>query len=405
MRWVRVVISCLAAGAAATAWASDAWFDRLEERLAVSAWDDAVRARLSGILSLEGYAISQPPPGLVFTRSNRLFNPRLALFLNGQAGPRLFGFVQARVDRGFDPATERLRLRLDEYAVTFVPRAGTALSVQVGQFASVIGNWMARHDSWENPFVTAPLPYEHQTSIYDSEAPLSLDDFVSFDPAEKYEYNPIIWGPSYATGAAVAGKLGRFELALEVKNGGPSSRPELWSIRDLGFDRPAFAARLGFRPDLRWKLGFSASDSAYLAPGAEHLPAGTSWRDFRQRLLGQEVSYAWRHLQVWAEVFQVWFEVPRVGTVRTVAGYIEAKYKFNPRIYGAVRWNRQGFSALSDGAGGRVRWGSSLWRVDVAAGYRFTARLVLKLQASGQREAGQHENLRMNYASQLNLRF
>jgi len=405
MRWVSAVFAVLTAFAGATASASDEWMDRLEERLTFSAWDDTLRARLSGLLSLEGYSITQPAPGLLFTSSDRLFNPRLAVFLNAQVGPRLFGFVQARVDRGFDPSNERLRVRLDEYAVTYIPWADTPFNVQVGQFATVIGNWMARHDSWENPFINAPLPYENQTSIYDTEAPLSGRDFATFEPGEKYEYNPVIWGPSYATGAAIAGRRGRFELAVEVKNSGPSSRPELWSIEALGFGRPAYAARLGFRPDLRWKLGISASDSVYFAPGAEHLPPGTSRHDFRQRLLGQDIGFAWRHLQVWAELFQVWFEVPRVGTVRTIAGYAEVKYKFTPRVFGALRWNRQGFSSIDDGAGNRVRWGNSLWRTDLSAGYRFTSRTIIKVQASSQREATQRERLRMNYAAQFNLRF
>ena len=84
MRWASAVFTVLTAFAGATASASDEWMDRLEERLSFSAWDDTLRARLSGLLSMEGYLIAQPAPGLLFTQSDRLFNPRLAVFLNAQ---------------------------------------------------------------------------------------------------------------------------------------------------------------------------------------------------------------------------------------------------------------------------------------------------------------------------------
>ena len=35
------------------------------------------------------------------------------------------------------------------------------LNVQAGKFATVVGNWIERYDSWNNPFITAPLPYEN----------------------------------------------------------------------------------------------------------------------------------------------------------------------------------------------------------------------------------------------------
>lgn len=403
MRWFRAFL--VTAAACVSAEASDEWFDRLEDRLSFSAWDNQLRARLSGLLTLEGYQTAQPPPGMIFTEGHQLFSPRLALFAHGQYGEQLLGFVQVRADRGFDPSNSHLRLRLDEYAATFIPWKHRRFNVQVGQFATVIGNWVARHDSWENPFITAPLPYENQTPIYDSEAPATPRDFAKIDADERYEYNPIIWGPVYATGIAISGREGRFEYAVEVKNAGPSSRPEVWSIRDLGFGRPAYAARVGFRPDLRWSFGLSASDSVYFTPFASDLPRGTSRHDFRQTLFSADACFAWHHLQVWAEVFQSRFEVPRVGDVETYAGYVEAKYKFTPRVFGALRWNRQDFSAIDDGAGGRLRWSRSLWRVDASTGFRITSRVQFKVQASGQHEAASSRNLEMNYAAQLNLRF
>lgn len=397
--WLAFVLAC---GAASAASASEAWFDRAERALTISACEDRLRARLSGVLSLEGYALDSPPPGLVFTDGERLFNPRLMLLLQGQWGERVTGFVQARLDRGFDPSDGPLRLRLDEYALLFIPWADRKINVQIGQFATVVGTWVARHDSWDNPFVNAPLPYENLTGINDSQAPATLHALLEIEPDERYEYNPVIWGPSYATGASVSGRWGRWEAAAEVKNAGLSSRPESWPVHRQNFRRPAFGARVGFRPDLRWNFGLSAAESAYFMPSAgPTLPAGRSWRDYRETVVGADAGFAWRHVQVWAEVFRARFEVPVYGAVRTTSGYVETKYRFSPQVYGALRLNRQTFSRLQVAGSGFRPWGEDRNRIDVATGYRFGPQMELKLQLSAERAA---ETAR-HAAAQLNVRF
>jgi hypothetical protein len=395
----------MATAACAMVGASEEWFDRVEQRLSFSGRDDVFRARLGGLLSVEDHQVTQPPPGLLFTAGHNLFAPRLGLMLQAQYGPELFGFALIRVDRGFDPANARLRVRLDAYALTYVPANLPALNFKAGQFGTVIGNWGPRHDAWDNPFVTAPLPYAHQTAVYDSEAPASAAAFVHIEADEKYDYVPVIWGPSYATGAAVSGRMGQLEFAAEIKNAGPSSRPEVWSIRDLGFSRPAYAARLAYRPDLRWSFGVSASDSAYLRPFAADLPTGTSRHDYRQRLLACDAGFAWRHLQVWAELFDSTFDVPRIGRVRTVAGYVETKYRFNAEWYGALRWNRQDFSRIGDGRGGTIPWGRGVWRIDAATGRRLSAHAGWKVQASGQPDSAGSGRVQPHFATQFNVRF
>jgi hypothetical protein len=148
--------------------AAQDFLDRIDRALTISAFDDRVRARLSGTLDIEGYLLQQPPPGLLFTSSEALFNPRLTLFLDVQIGSVLYLFAQARADRGFDPSDQGARLRLDEYALRLTPWEDGRFNLQVGQFATVVGNRSARHASWENPFITAPLPYENLTGVWDS---------------------------------------------------------------------------------------------------------------------------------------------------------------------------------------------------------------------------------------------
>jgi hypothetical protein len=150
--------------------ASDAFFDRVEEALTFSAHDSRVRARISGTLELEGYDHQLPPPGVIDTASRRLFVPRLSVFVDAQLGSRWYAFAQVRADRGFDPRAADGEVRLDEYALRYTPWRNGRLNVQIGKFATIVGNWAARHGGWVNPFITAPLPYEHLTGIWDTEA-------------------------------------------------------------------------------------------------------------------------------------------------------------------------------------------------------------------------------------------
>jgi hypothetical protein len=401
MRLIRSLLLLFATSV--SAFAADDRFDNVDEALSFSAFDASFRGKFSGILDLEAYRVEQPAPALIITNGHALFNPRLSLFFDARWGTDIYTFVQVRADRGFDPNSETRRFRWDEYAVRFKLGPEGSLVLQLGKFATILGNWVGRHASWDNPFVGAPLPYENVTAISDRAAPASAARFVAPDAGEKYDYNPVVWGPSYATGFSLSGTRGLWDYAVEVKNSGPASRPEAWALDNVGFEVPAFTGRMGFRPDLRWNFGFSASDSAYFLPSAAStLPPGRSRRDYRQRLLAQDASFAWHHLQIWAEVFESSFDVPSVGPARTWAGYVETKYKLTPRLFGALRINRQVFSTLDTGAG-RVPWGHDVWRVDLASGYRLTPHAQLKLQIS----AEQQETLRdqINFAAQFTLRF
>ena len=381
----------------------DDFFDRLDSALTVAAFNDNLRARLSGTLDLEFYHFEQPAPGLIDSNIDNLFNPRLSLFVDARFGSQFYFFAQSRMDRGFDPSDRGAAIRVDEYALRFTPWEDGRFNLQAGKFATVVGNWIRRHLSWENPFIDAPLVYENITAISDKAAPASPRDFVErFEPAGKYEFNPVIWGPNYASGISVSGRLGQFDYAAEVKNSSLSSRPESWNVTEIGFSDPSVNSRFGFRPNETWNFGLSFGEGTYFRPEAgPTLPRGRDIDDYREFVLGQDLSFALYHLQVWAEVYEARFQVPRVGDADTFAYYLEAKYKFTPRFFGALRWNQQFFSKLDIGK----RWGNDLAKVDIAASYRFSSHAQLKLQYSFQQETTGPRDDNHIIAAQLTIRF
>ncbi len=393
---------------------SEDFLDRVDEALTVSGFHDQARARLSGTLDLEAYHFDFSAPGLIFTDHDSLFNPRLTLFLDAQLGSHVYFFAQARADRGFDPGDRDAEVRLDEYALRVTPWEDGRFNLQAGKFATVVGNWATRHGSWDNPFVTAPLPYENLTGIWDSAPAHSIGELRSWghlsdgsggffgdDYSDKYLRQPIVWGPAYTSGLAVFGRVGKFDYAVDFKNSPLSSRPETWDGTQVQWQHPAVSGRIGFRPNIKWRLGFSASSGPYLRPeAAPFVPPGRHFDDYRQTVLAQDISFAWHNWQLWAEFYEARFDIPGVGRADTFAYYLEAKYKFTPQLFGALRWNQQLYNAI-DGE----RWGREIWRIDTSAAYRFTPSTQFKLQYSLQQENGGPHEYGHTVAAQFTLRF
>jgi len=397
-----VIGACLFVSAL-PALAAEDFLDEVDRALTISTFDDQLRARVSGLFDLEYYNLPQPPPGLIQTYDNNLVVPRLTLFLDAKAGPHIYIFAQTRVDTGFDPREQGWQWRADEYAVRFTPWDDGRFNLQVGKFSTVIGGWIERHLSWENPFVNAPLPYENPTLVSDSEVPFAGYSFRNLPAAYKYAFLPIIWGPAYTIGASVSGKLGIFEYAAAVKNAPAASRPETWS--DYDFAYPAVELRLGLQPNEAWHFGISATEGPYLTSAADRYLYDTSRGDYLQMLLGQDVSWARGHWQVWAEAFEARFEVPGLGNSDVFSYYVETRYQITPQLFGALRWNQEFFASDDDPHGQPIANGHDVWRAEAALGYRFTAHTQLKVQYSLARGDFVSEDLNGTFAAQLTIRF
>jgi hypothetical protein len=344
-----------------------------------------------------------------FQRRAAFFSPRLSLFLDTQFGPHFYTFVQARYDRGFDPGSrEDGDIRLDEYFLRYTPFEDSRLNFQFGKFATVVGTWVLRHDSWNNPFINAPLPYENVLVITDHVAPASPAAFLArrnkFD--DKRTWVPVIWGPSYASGGSIFGRIDKYEYAFEVKNVALSSRPYAWDARRHPWESPLVSGRVGYRPNAMWSVGASFSHGPYLLPPDQPLFAGGPIKDeFKQTTIGHDIAFAWRHWQVWAEAFASRFEVPNVGDADTLAYYLEARYKLTPRVFLAGRWNQQFFDKVPAGAGGSQRWDRDIWRIEAAAGYRFDRHLQSKVQYSFSHQNGPLQQGEQLVAGQITLKF
>ena len=383
--------------------------DRLDRALSLELAGGLVQSELSGLFDLEGAFVDERPPGLLFGDDDELVNPRLTLFLDTHLGSRLYSLVQLRVDRGFDPrAADTGAVRFDEYFLRWTPFERPWLHLQAGKFATVIGTWVARHHSWDNPFVIAPLPYENVTIAADDAAPADPPAFLARRdaPDKKAQWLPILWGPAYTTGLALFGKAAALEYAFEFKNAAVSSRPRAWDGRARGFEEPSYGGRIGWRPDPAFALGASAERGPYMLEKANAtIRPGNDFGDYEQTLVGVDAAYAWRRLQMWSELFLSRFDVPNVDHADTAAYYVEARYRWRHDLFPALRWNQQLFGDVRDGAGGERAWDRDAWRIEAALTWRFDPHVQVKAQYAYFRQRGDLQQGEQLLAGQLTLKF
>lgn len=375
------------------------WLDTLDDALSWSMADGTVQTDLSFMSDVETFWLEQPYHGTAgFITDDVYLHPKLSAFLDMQAGETLNLHLLARWDRGFDTGSvPDGEVRLDEYYLNWKPLADDRLAVRAGKFATVFGAWVPRHLSWENPFVTAPLAYDDMLPLTDGSAPTSLEAFaarrnVADTPAT---WVPIIWGPSYATGASVSGRISEFDYAFEIKNAALSSRPESWdAVENNDFRTPVnVTGRIGWRPSAEWALGSSFSHGPWMIEG-----------DAKQTTVGIDASYAYAHLQLWSEVIWSRFEVPGIGDVQVTSAFLEAKYKLSARWWMAARWN-QSWNGDIPGLRDGLSFDRDAWRLDLAAGFRLSRHAQLKLQYSLADKRGDHPEGQHLLALQCTLRF
>ncbi|MES2507862.1 MAG: hypothetical protein V4599_14245 [Verrucomicrobiota bacterium] len=402
--------------------------ETVDEALTVATPNQMFRADLSGLVDLELYAPDMPAMGLLNTDDDLFFNPRLTLFLDLQATEHLRGHVQMRVDRGFDPGfAADGQTRLDEYFLEWKPLEKSWINFRLGKFATAFGSWTGRRLSWDNPFITAPMAYSDMLPVTDETfVPLGGIGGRRFKPDNRDTWLPIIWGPSYATGASVFGQVGPVDYAFEVKNAALSSAPRNWDAIQGGWEGTTYTGRVGLRPAPEWNLGASYSHGPYLTDAVSEnmliivLPPGAKQygrpQDYNQTTFGLDASWAHGPWQVWGELMTSRFETPNAGgdalssssvtntpaAVRVVSGFVEVKRKLGPQWWVATRWNQSRFDDLP---GTNNAWDNDGWRADVSVGYRFSRHLQAKLQYSmaGRQGAGREGHHLL--AGQITLKF
>jgi len=266
---------------------------------------------------------------------------RLGLWAAAEPVRDLVLFGQIYVEGGPARHEEGTELYVNQAGVRWSP--SDAFVVEAGQLTHVVGTFSSRYLSFRNPLVGAPDGY-------------SL---------------------VYPLGVKIAGSASMFDWRAGVL-----SKPltnEEYTVEPSHAPRPAVG--VGITPFTGFRLGASATVGPYLnhelAPG---LLAGRDWRSYRQRIVAADLQLSRGYFEGFAELAHGRYEVPGADALAGFAWYVETKYTFTPRLFGAVRVERNDYPYImpfNDFAW--IADKSDFTDVEVGGGFRLTSSTLLKL--------------------------
>jgi hypothetical protein len=183
---------------------------------------------------------------------------------------------------------------------------------------------------------------------------------------------------SYPWGIRVAGSRGKLDYRLALLDS-PVIVAEYQSYPSTAY-RPALS--LGLTPFTGLRFGVSYTKGPYLSRQlVYYLPPGDSWRDFDQRILRFDIQFSRGYFELNGELIFSAYDVPyQSKTTDGTDYYLEMKYTWTPRVYGAVRFEKNKNVTVSRLLGiSRLASDVELKDVEISLGYRFSPDTQIKL--------------------------
>jgi hypothetical protein len=266
---------------------------------------------------------------------------RIGLWAAAEPWRDVVMFGQLSAETGPGRHEEGSELYVTQYGTRWSP--SDAFIVEAGKMSHVVGAFSSRYLSFRNPLVGSPDGY-------------SL---------------------VYPFGVKVSGAASMFDWRAAVL-----SKPlthEDYTVQPAHAPRPAVGA--GITPFTGFRLGASATVGPYLnGELPPTLLAGRSWRSYRQRLVAADLQLSRGYFEAFAELAHGSYDVPGRDAIAGLTWYVETKYTFTPRLYAAVRVERNDYPYI-------MPYDAFVWTaeksdftdVEVGGGYRATASTLVKL--------------------------
>lgn len=305
---------------------------------------------------------------------------RMHLFLDAALSNRTSVFV--KLGGG---ALDVQRLQLD--ALTITTQLGDGWpALEVGRFLSPFGRFSQRFLGPDNPLIGEPLLYTYPTSLSTSQLPRNTADLLSQrgrgNRSQFLGYGAGVRGQAvqsnqwYLNGLKLRGDNGRLSYALAVTNDVISASDPF----DLQDDK-AITAHVGYKPDIAWQIGVSASRGAYLNRRVRDNIVGVPIQldDFTQQTLGVDLDYASGPFQLFAELVHNRWNTPFVGeNLETEGFFIEPRYKVAPGVTLVARFDALWFNDIASGAV-VVPWEFDVTRLELGIVYNIERDLLAKM--------------------------
>ena len=229
---------------------------------------------------------------------------RIGLWAAAEPWRDVVFFGQLSAESGPGRHEEGSELYVTQYGTRWSP--SDAFVLEAGKMSHVVGAFSSRYLSFRNPLIGMPDGY----------------------------------ALVYPFGVKVTGSTSTFDWRAAML-----SKPmthEDYTVEPSHALRPAVGA--GITPFTGFRLGASATVGPYLNRDlAPTLLAGRDWSSYRQRVLAADMQLSRGYFEAFAELAHGSYDVPGGAPVAGLTWYVETKYTFTPRLYAAVRVERNDY--------------------------------------------------------------
>jgi hypothetical protein len=274
------------------------------------------------------------------------------------------------------------------------PWKARAFDIQAGRIPPVFGAFARRSYGTDNPLIGYPLAYQYLTSLRPDAIPATADDLLLMRARGwRASYPVAVAGPGpgvplvsayrWDTGIQAHATGGRVEGSIALTTG-TLSNPR---VDDDNRGRQV-SARVAWKPVVGLVLGASAARGAFLTSTIEDRVAALTRRQTHaQRALGVDAEYSRDYWIVRGEVIESRWNLPGLGSPRidaplwARAAFVEARYRFTPRLFAAARTDRLTFSPIRGQrffAGQPTPWDAPVTRVEAGGGVYLQRNLTIR---------------------------
>lgn len=270
---------------------------------------------------------------------------RLQIWSAFQISPGLQLYALGEFEVENSSGSRETEKEIEQLALRYSSRSSPYYFIEVGKLLSPIGAFTTRHLSTRNPLIG-----QANTHI-----------------------------TSYPWGIQAAGSSQRFDYRAALLDL-PDTNSNFVPENPGSAFRPALGLGVTLFTGLRF--GASYTEGPYLSPQLEaFLPPGAHWRDFDQRLRGFDVQFSRGYLELDGELVFSEYDVPfHQESIDATAYYVELKYTWTPRFYGAVRFEKNESANISHTGG--LSWSAQVvdfYDVEIGLGYRFGPNTQIKI--------------------------
>ncbi len=290
------------------------------------------------------------------------------------------------------------RVRAYALYVRVRPWKGIPLDIQAGRIPPVFGVFARRPYSTDNPLIGYPLGYQYLTSLRPDAIPANADDLLlmrargwqssfpvgSTVPAPGV---PLISAYRWDTGVEAHLDTQRFEASGAV-TAGTLSNPR---VREDN-DGRQISGRIAWKPAVGFVVGSSVASGEWLNGALKESLGAFATGGFRQQSIGIDVEYSRAYWIVRSELVATSWKLPQLASplisepLRAMTGFVETRYRINPRFFAAGRLDGLTFSRVRGERrfnGQLTTWDAPVTRVEVGGGLYIQRNLTLRAVVQG----------------------